>query len=110
MLAWHLRRGHERSDVALPLKDKLLYQGAMKHIDTDALKVIANHFRKVPNVDMIQRKGEWQRLKPTIAALVDAGARPPRTVYFEMRVRRLIFRVGPAWKKVRRFVRRYLPR
>lgn len=110
MLAWHLRRDHERNGAALPLKDKLLHQGAMKDINTDALKVMADRLREVPNVDMIQRKGEWQRLKLTIAALVDAGAPSPRTIYSEMRVRRLILRVGPAWEKVRRFVRRYLPR
>jgi len=86
MLAWHLRRRHERGlDEPLPVLDLLTQHGAYREIDTPTLEGWAEGFRRVPGVEHIQTKGAWRETRAVARAAVAAGAGPPSTNLTYMR-------------------------
>jgi hypothetical protein len=78
MLAWHLRRRHERGNEIRPALDLLLCHHAGKDIDAAALKQMARNQRSIPGVDKIQNKGAWRSVHRTIRTNLDAGAPLPK--------------------------------
>lgn len=108
MLAWHLRRSRERPGTALPAFEKLVGEGAGVHVDAEALRMLAHQMASVPNVDLVQTKRDWQRLKPVIVAMVDAGMRAPHTGQARMRILRVVRDLVPIGKRLRRLAKWYL--
>lgn len=80
MLAWHLRRRHERGpDAPLPILDLLVGDGAFREIDTATLNRWARQFRRVPGVAGVQTKREWRKTRTAARATIDAGMAAPGT-------------------------------
>jgi hypothetical protein len=78
MLAWHLRRSHERPEENhLPVKALLMTEGASIDVDADSLEQSARRFRRVPGVRFVQTKAAWRETKMGLQAYLDAGVRPP---------------------------------
>jgi hypothetical protein len=77
MLAWHLRRGHERPEETLPIKALLMTEGAGIDVDAASLEQTARKFRRVPGVQFVQSKAAWRETKKGFQAYLDAGVRPP---------------------------------
>ncbi len=86
MLAWHVRRDHERGG----LEDKTIYdlltnRGLGLHVDRETLESLAKRMAKVPGVKRIQTKPEWRETKRNIRAYEQAGGAAPSTNWFWMR-------------------------
>lgn len=100
MLAWHLRRRHERGpDEPLPILDLLIDDGAYREIDAATLEQWARQFRRIPGIAGVQTKGEWRQTRAAVRATLDAGSRPPSTslarlrwLSFKIAVRRIMQR------------------
>lgn len=105
MLAWHLRRRHERGeDEPLPALDLLLGDGASREIPTDMLEQWAEGFRRVPGVSEIRTKRDWHETRKVTKALVDAGAPPPDTRYaylLGLSIRAKFLRIGQYCRRLR---------
>jgi Protein of unknown function (DUF3800) len=83
MLAWHVRRRHERgANESLPVLDILLGDGASRDIPTSMLKTWAEGFRRVPGVSEVQTKSAWNETRKVTRAMVESGAPPPDTRYW----------------------------
>lgn len=83
MLAWHIRRRHERgADESLPVLEILLGDGASRDIPTSMLKTWADGFRRVPGISEVQTKSAWHETRKVTRALVESGAAAPDTRYW----------------------------
>ncbi|HWU72389.1 MAG TPA: DUF3800 domain-containing protein [Sphingomonas sp.] len=100
MLAWHLRRRHERgADERLPILDLLTEHGAYREIDRTALERWAEEFRHVPGVARVQTKAAWRETREATRAAVAAGVNSPNTSlaalrwgWFKVRIKELMRR------------------
>jgi uncharacterized protein DUF3800 len=86
MLAWHVRRDHERGG----LEDKTVYdlltnRGVGLHVDRATLEGLAKRMARVPGVKRIQTKSEWREARRNIRAYEQAGGAPPSTHWLWMR-------------------------
>ena len=82
MLAWHLRRRHERGpDEPLPILDLLTADGAYREIPTAMLEQWATGFRRVPGISQVQTKRAWRESRTVVRAMIASGAAPPSTNY-----------------------------
>lgn len=80
MLAWHLRRWHERGQAeVLPALDLLIESRThvCRDVDEATLKTIARGFRRVPGVDRVQDRRSWREAVTSARAQIAAGAGPP---------------------------------
>jgi hypothetical protein len=103
MLAWHIRRNHEKGGKeAIPLVTELRGNGVGLHVDSATLALIARHFSEVPNVDMIQTKGQWRETARAVAAMKDAGMPPPDITFWKMRWKRVLYELTPVTKRLQR--------
>ena len=97
MLAWHVRRRHERGPDGLqPILDLLLGDGACREVDAAALELWAREFRRIPGVAGVQTKREWHETRAAALAAIEAGESPPATSL--ARLRWLSFKV--AWRRL----------
>jgi hypothetical protein len=99
MLAWHLRREHERgeTEAIAPLLMRLVLG---KDIDAATLERSAKRMKRVPGVQDVQTKSQWRPARKAVEAHVDAGLPAPsvnpirlRWLYVRVRVTRLIQRL-----------------
>jgi hypothetical protein len=102
MLAWHIRRDHEKDGKeAQPLTDELRGEGVGLHVDAETLKLIAKHFGRVPNVDLVQTKTRWQETARAVRAMTAAGVPPPDTNLLRMRWKRFVYEFERISKRLR---------
>lgn len=79
MLAWHLRRQHEKSDVQAQL-DALMWVGGghvVVHAERGHLERIGKGLQKIPNTDLLQSKSQWRKFRANLAGLKSQGFVPP---------------------------------
>lgn len=82
MLAWHLRRRHERGpDEPLPILNLLTSDGAYREIPTSMLELWAKEFRRVPGISQVQTKRAWRETRTATRAMIARGEAPPKTSY-----------------------------
>lgn len=104
MLAWHLRRRHERGPTEpLPVLDLLIGNGihAYRDLDHGTLESLAKGFRKIPGVEFVQTKAEWHKTRDVVRAAVAAGLPPPNIGPFRLRMLYLRAKLGRLWTKWR---------
>lgn len=80
LLAWHIRRAHEVAGrEALPLLDLLRGENAhvMGGIPDDILEVWQREFSQLPNVNQLQTKAQWRRVKKNLVEAMSKGFIPP---------------------------------
>lgn len=104
MLAWHLRRQHERPDEPLPILAMLTENGAFREIPSAMLEAWAEEFRRVPGVSRVQTRRAWRETREATRAMVAAGAAPPNIsfpylVWMNLRMKVQDFR---QWRRRRR--------
>jgi hypothetical protein len=104
MLAWHLRRQHEKGDVTEAL-NSLAYTGnseghLVTHADTAVISRIGRGLEKIPNVASLKSKGDWKKFRKNLADVRSKGFIPPRGT----RWKNLIFELE---MKLRWFVGRW---
>jgi len=82
MLAWHLRREHEkRENDVLPVLELLRRSGEhllCGEIDEPTMTRWADHHRSLPAVNVLKTKPQWQNFRKEMAALLTSGFIPPR--------------------------------
>lgn len=82
MLAWHLRRRHERGPgERLPILDLLTNEGAYREIPIEMLCRWAEEFRGVPGISQVQTKRAWRETRSAVRSMVAAGLAPPNASY-----------------------------
>jgi hypothetical protein len=109
MLAWTLRREHERGGTEeLPLLSVILHQGVGTEFDIKMLSDLAEKFSRVPNLDRIQTKRQWQKLMPDVARIAEAGMHPDDFPNWRVTLMSLMQMLTPIVKKIRRRIKRYL--
>ena len=80
MLAWHIRRDHERNGTEIrEARQLLIATSVSKYIDAAALEGIAKKFSRVPSVSIIQTKASWRVTQKAMRAQIAAGLGPPST-------------------------------
>jgi hypothetical protein len=81
MLAWHVRREHERcvSPDTLPMADLLRNEGMhiSSAIDEKMLMKWADEFSKMPAIQSLSGKASWKEMRSLITRLSSAGFVPP---------------------------------
>lgn len=108
MLAWHLRRRHERGPgEPLPILDLLISDGAYREIPTAMLQQWAKEFRRTPGISQVQTKRAWQDTRSAVRAMLAAGARPPNTGYFYLLGISFRGRLTNVTKRLRRLKKRF---
>jgi hypothetical protein len=83
MLAWHLRREHERrdSDEKFPVLDLLRRSGEhllIGEINEATLRRWAKHHDSMPAIANLKTKPQWRKFKKQMAILLSSGFIPPR--------------------------------
>lgn len=85
MLAWHLRRHHEKGGLETrPAMDLLTGQHRYHEVDAQTLQRLAAGFRRVPGVSTVQTKSSWNETRKTLRAHVAAGLPPPNMSYLRL--------------------------
>lgn len=92
MLAWHLRRQHQKGDVEQML-DLLFYEDGghlVTHANNEVLQRISYGLRQIPSAGSMRSKSDWQRFRREITGLKASGFIPPmgtkwRNFLFETR-------------------------
>ena len=80
MLAWHIRREHEMGDGnVLPMARLLRCADAhiVSELDSKIMLDWANCFEAMPEIKMLQSKGQWQDMRREISRLSALGFVPP---------------------------------
>jgi hypothetical protein len=82
LLAWHLRREHEKG-VKLPLTDMLVFKKGhlAGEIPDEVLRDWAEQQSKMPGISQLQSKEEWRGVKKEIKRLMDLGIDPSTIAY-----------------------------
>ncbi|HEY1926624.1 MAG TPA: DUF3800 domain-containing protein [Caulobacteraceae bacterium] len=94
MLAWHLRRRHER-DEQRPAFDLLVGDSHVcRDIDAATLTTLARQFRRVPGVDLVQSRSEWRKVKAVARAAQAAGRGPPKANLLRMHMANFRVRIS----------------
>lgn len=101
MLAWHLRRHHERSHEIRPIRALLMTHGAGIDIDAASLAQSARQFRRVPGIRFAQTKKAWKETRASLQALSAAGSPAPALGRFRHRWLATKFRVQEAINRLR---------
>jgi hypothetical protein len=78
MLAWHVRRFHERGDENRPAFDLVVADGqhVYRHFDEVSMRGTAQFMAGVPGIDRVQSKKEWRLARDAAVALRKAGQWP----------------------------------
>ena len=79
MLAWHLRRQHERGDVERRLNKLFWNEGGhlTSHLGDERIKHFAAAMAAIPGTGPTKSKSGWRRLRGEIAASIARGWIPP---------------------------------
>jgi Protein of unknown function (DUF3800) len=77
MLAWHVRRNHERSgDEGRPTFGLLTERGVERQIERRHLASIAKQMKRVPGIELIQSKNQWKKARESISEINESGYMP----------------------------------
>lgn len=67
MLAWHVRRNHEKSgDEGRPAYNLITERGAGRHVERRYLSLMAKQIERVPGVEFVQSKSDWKNARKAI--------------------------------------------
>lgn len=103
MLAWHLRRHHERSgDEERPVYQLITERGVGREIERKHLTVLARQMKRVPGVKYVQTKADWRQTRRSTVAQLQAGYGPPSTNPIWMLYVEIRYRLSAWWKNSRR--------
>lgn len=85
LLAWHLRREHEKGDVSADLEKILNPQGGhlVVHADAEVSKRLGEGFAAIPNLQNLQTKSQWRNFRRGLADLQSRGFIGPRGTPFK---------------------------
>jgi len=104
MLAWHLRRRHERGAAeTLPAFDWLVGDGlhVFRDVGRETLSALAAGMRETPGLEFVQTKADWRIARRGLRASLAAGAAPPDTTLWRMRLRYWRVKFARAWSRWR---------
>lgn len=100
MLAWHVRREHEYPDEPRPLAKKLWnprghYVG---EIPDEMIQGWADHHSKLPGLESVQTRKQWEKVRREAQRMRDAGINPKRIkrpgVYYPDRAPKFLHIIG----------------
>lgn len=104
MLAWHLRRMHERKGLEQrPAMRLLIASGShvARYADSSTLESIAKKMRRVPGVFLIKERRDWRRAKKSMLE-APADAPPPSMNRALLHLDVALIRIRRWWQTRRR--------
>ncbi|SEP28586.1 hypothetical protein SAMN04490248_1811 [Salinihabitans flavidus] len=76
-LAWHIRREHEGTLSDTTIIDRLRTDHVVARLEVSHLKTWRHEFSKMPGLERMQSKSEWQRTRTALVQGKVAGYIPP---------------------------------
>jgi Protein of unknown function (DUF3800) len=83
MLAWHVRRNHEKSsDEGRPAYKLITERGVGRHVERKHLVLMARKMKRIPGVEFVQSKADWKKGRIAIAELNKSGSMRYRSKFW----------------------------
>lgn len=113
MLAWHVRRLHERSSDEDREAFSLVVQSGrhvFRDIEKETLVTLAKGFRRVPGLAATQTKAQWREARKAAQALQAMGVGPPPTGWLYLQRLAVRARLKKMFERLRLRLQRRLRR